>query len=621
MTYHKNFFLQRIQHKKISNIFTLFFSIFIKGIFFNTKQKLYPLIYIQAMSYETVIGLSFGNTSTSIAVENDGVVEVIANEDGERSIPSVLSYTGSDEWHGVQAKLQLIRNADNTVLNFRDFLTKSLKDIDPSYNHASAHPVEIEGGKIGFNVKSASSDDKAVVSVDEIIKRHLDRIRESAADYIGKPIDGAVLTVPTDFNQEQRNALVEIANQAKLNVMQIINEPTAALLAHVAERSANKTGSLESKVILVLDIGGTRTDGAVITNRGGMFNIIATQHDYELGGYHLDEELMKYFAKEFEKKHKIDPFKETRAVAKLRAESETVKKTLSNTTTANFAVESLASGIDFHMSINRLRFELLARPIFSRISSFVESLIKKAKLDVLQIDEVLLVGGSTFVPKVASTVAALFDPSVTNVVAPSLDTKAINPSEAVVRGAALQASLISIYEQNEIDESLKPVVTNAPHTTKPIAISVLNTEAKDENDSKTKLISVVDFNTPVPFKTTKVFEAPKDSENVYVAVYEGEPDVKVTVLEKPPKDETAKDEEEEEDSWDEDSDDEPEEVKSLFIKPTKLIAELGLEGVSKGGKIEVTVNITRDLKVQLTARELKAGGAIVRGELPAATLA
>lgn len=295
--------------------------------------------------YETVIGLSFGNTSSSIAVEKDGKVEVIANQDGDRAIPSVLSYVHSDEFHGLQAKNQLIRNPKNTITYFRDFIGKPFAEVDPTYNHASAHPLEKDGFS-SFSVVTAEDAEPEQLSIDKVVTRHLDRLRESAADFIGKKIDGAVVAVPTDFTDAQKKALVADAAAADLKILQIINEPTAALLAHVAARSANKTGSLESKLILVLDVGGTRTDGAVITNRGGIFTILSTHHNYELGGYKLDDALMDYFAKEFQKAHDCDPRKEARAVAKLRAESEAVKKTLSNTNSASFAVESLASGID-----------------------------------------------------------------------------------------------------------------------------------------------------------------------------------------------------------------------------------------------------------------------------------
>lgn len=552
--------------------------------------------------YETVIGIAYGNSTSSIAFEKDGKVDVIANQDGDRAIPSVISYVHADEFHGQQAKNQLIRNPKNTVAYFRDFIGKPFAEVDPTYCHASAHPLELDGAA-SFSVVTAEDAAAEQLSVSKVTTRHLDRLRESASDFIGKKIDGAVIAVPTDFTDAQKKALVEAASAANLNIMQVINEPSAALLGHVAARSSNKTGTLESKTILVLDVGGTRTDGAVITNRGGIFTILATQHDYELGGFKLDEALMDFFAKEFEKEHKVDPKTEARAVAKLRAESEAVKKTLSNTTGASFAVESLASGIDFHTTINRLRFELVARPVFNAITAFVQSLIKKANLDVLDFDEVLLVGGSAFVPKVASTVAAIFDEK-TDVIAPSTDVKAVNPNELIARGAALQASLISIYEQEEIEESQQAVATVAPHLTKSIGVKV---------EGGSEFVTIVEANTPLPFRTNATFPTALDAEAVLIGVYEGEPEIVVEKLEK------SKAEADEEDSWSEDEEDE--EVRSLVVKPGKKLAEAGLSGITKGSKVEVQINITRELKLQVAVREVKQGGVAIRGDLPAATLA
>lgn len=234
----------------------------------------------------------------------------------------------------------------------------------------------------------------------------------------------------------------------------------------------------------------------------------------------------------------------------------------------------------------------------------------------MDIDEVLIAGGSGFVPKVASTIAAIFDES-TPVIAPSLDSKALNPDELAVRGAALQASLISMYEQKEINESLHSVVTVAPHTVKPIGVLVSGLETKDGKKEETTFVPLVEINTPLPFRTSHVFKA--GSESALISVYEGEASIKTVVLEKAPKEE--KKEEDEEESWDEDSDDEPEEVRFKVHKPTTKLAEAGLTGLTQGNSVEVTINITRDLKVQVSAREVKQGGAAVRGELPAATLA
>lgn len=556
--------------------------------------------------YETVLGISFGNTSSSIAFQKDSKVQVIANQDGDRFIPSVISYVNGVEFHGLPAKNQLIRNPKNTIANFRDFLGEQYQNIDPTYCHSSAHPKEING-EICFEVTAANNEESSgsgVFTIEQVVTSHLASLRESASDFIGKPIDGAVIAVPTDFKDAQRQELVNCAKNAGIEFMQVINEPTAALLAHVAAHlSPGKSGRSDSSMILVVDIGGTRTDGAVMTNRGGIFNILATHHDYELGGCKLDEALIEYVRKEFEKKHKLNPMSEPRAVAKLRAESETVKITLSNTASTTFAVESLIEGIDFHISINRMRFELAGRLVFHQFAGFVEHLIKKANLDELDFDEVLLVGGSSFVPKVASTIGSLFDPSKTAIISPSTDSSAVDPRELVARGAALQASLISIFDPEEIQESLQPVATVAPHTVKPIGVKV---------DGDLQFVTMVEPNTALPFRTSLVFETAAGTESVLIGIYEGESEIVVTHVSQP-----APVNRDDEDSWSED--DQEQQLRTKIVKPGKKLAEAGLVGITKGSKVEVQINITRDLKLQMAARELRPGGVAIRGELPCAT--
>lgn len=553
----------------------------------------------------TVIGLAFGNTSSSIGfVNKEGKVDIIANQDGDRAIPSAISYIHGDEYHGLQAKNQLIRNPRNTVAYFRDFIGQSFSDIDPTYTHASAHPVE-KDGRATFELKTQGDDAEAEsVTIEHIAARHLTRLRESAVDFLGKPVDGAVIAVPTDFGDDRRSALTKVAQDAGIKVLQLVNEPTAALLAHVSAQQQASGNPVEDKIYVVADFGGTRSDGAVIASRGGIFTILATQHDFELGGYKLDEALSEFVAKNFEKEHGVDPMKETRAIAKLMAESEVARKTLSNTTSSNFAIESLASGIDYRTTINRLRFELAARPVFNRFVSFVENLVKKAELDVLDVDEVLLVGGVSFTPKIASSLSAVFDEK-TVVTAPTTDTKAVNPNELVARGAAIQASLIANYDDEEIAESLQAVVTVAPHLQAPIGIKV----------NEDSFVTVIDIDTALPIRKTHVFDT--DSDNVLVGVYEGQSEIVTKTLEKPAKEE--KEQDDDESDWSDD-DDEPEEVREKVVKPGKLLAEAGLKGITKGSKVEVVLSVTKELKIQVAAREVKNGGVAVRGVTAAASV-
>jgi molecular chaperone DnaK (HSP70) len=256
-------------------------------------------------------------------------------------------------------------------------------EIDPTNSHNSAHPIDAEG-VVSFSIVEKSGQKAQNVSIGDITTRHLKRLRDSAADFLGKEVTGAVVTVPTDFTDAQREALVQAAKDANLQILQTVHEPIAEALAYAARENMQP----EDKTILVVDIGGTRSDATVVSARGGMYTILATAHDYETGGVQLDQVLVDHFAKEFIKKHKSDPRENPRALAKLKLESEVVKRTLSIATTASIAVDSLSEGYDFHSTINRLRYEMLARKVFDDIVKLAEQVVQKAELDLLEIDEV-----------------------------------------------------------------------------------------------------------------------------------------------------------------------------------------------------------------------------------------
>ncbi|KAJ3502200.1 hypothetical protein NM208_g16774 [Fusarium decemcellulare] len=346
------------------------------------------------------IGLTFGNSNSSIAFTVDDKAEVIANEDGDRQIPTALSYVDGDEYYGGQAKNFLVRNPDNTIANFRDFLGQEFKSIDPTHSHASAHPQDADGS-VAFTVKD-KGDEASSIPVSEVATRYLRRLVGSASDYLGKKVTSAVIT--------------------------LISDPVAAVLAYDARPEA----TIEDKIVVVADLGGTRSDVAVVASRGGMYTILATAHDYEYAGVHLDQALMDHFAKEFQKKHNVDPRSNARSLAKLRLESEATKRALSLGSNAQFSVESLADGFDFSVTINRIRYEMVARKVFEGFNRLIEAVVKKAGLDVLDIDEVILSGGTSHTPRIANNLRGIF-PETTNILAPATSTAAINPSELQAR--------------------------------------------------------------------------------------------------------------------------------------------------------------------------------------------
>lgn len=490
------------------------------------------------------------------------------------------------------------RRFKQTLLN----ISHSFKSIDPTHCHAAAHP-EDKNGTVSFTIQDKAEGEPSVVSVSEITTRYLQRLVQSASDYIGKKVTSAVVAVPTNFGEKAREALTNAAKGADLEILQLINEPVASLLAYDARPEAK----LEDKIIVVADLGATRSDVAVVASRGGLYTILATAHDYEFAGVQLDKVLMDHFAKEFMKKHaNIDPRENPKSLAKLKAESEATKKALSIGTNANFSVESLADGYDFQMTINRLRYETISRKVFEGFNRLVEGVVKKAGLDVLDIDEVILSGGTSHTPRIAANIRSIFPPT-TNILAPSTSATAVNPSELQARGAALQASLIQEYEFNDIEQSTHPAVTTVNHIANAIGVITLS---EDGEESFTPIIAP---ETAVPARRTVHVDAPKEGGSVLVKVVEGGTHIKVTKPEPKRKEDGPK---EDEDDSDFDSEEEEEEHREKVWKVGSTLAEAAVKDVKKGGKVEVTITVSNDLSVMITTRAVGGKGG-VRGTLKA----
>ena len=263
-------------------------------------------------------------------------------------------------------------------------MNPSFDSIDPTPCHASAHPQKHDS-TIAFSIQESEAETQSNVTVSEITSRHIRRLASSASDFLGKKINAAVITIPTNFTDEQREALCKASKAAGVEVLQMISEPTAAVLAYDARPEVE----LKDRLIVVADLGGIRSDIAVIASRGGMYSTLSTSHDYETAGVKLDQVLVDHFAKEFMKKNKTDPRGNARSLAKLKLEAEATKKALSLGGNASCSVESLADGIDFSSTINRTRYELLAGKVFGSFTRLIEDAVQKADLDILDIDEVL----------------------------------------------------------------------------------------------------------------------------------------------------------------------------------------------------------------------------------------
>lgn len=339
-----------------------------------------------------------------------------------------------------------------------------------------------------------------------------------------------------------------------------------------------------------------------------MYTILATAHDYDLGGAQLDQVLIDYAAKEFMKKNKTDPRQNERSLAKLKLEAEAVKKSLSIGASASFSIESLADGVDFSLSVNRTRYELLANKTFASFTRLIEGVVQKAGLDVLDIDEIILSGGTSHTPKIARNLQSHF-PDSTTVLAPATSPTAINPSELSARGAAIQASLIAEFDKEDIEQSTEAVVTVTPHLSKAIGVVVGSDEFQP----------IILPETAVPVRRTAQIAAPKDGGDVLVRLCEGLSEINVTKPEPKAKPETNGNRDEDDDEDDEDeSEEEEEDLREKVWKTGPVLAEAGVKGVKKGGKVEVQVSVGADLAVQVIVREIGAKGG-VRGSIEAVT--
>jgi molecular chaperone DnaK (HSP70) len=455
------------------------------------------------------------------------------------------------------------------------------------------------GDGVAFSIRDTEEEKENTISVGDITARHLRRLRTSASDYLGKSVNAAVITVPTNFSDSQKEALRAAAKDAGIEVLQFIHEPTAAVLAYDARPGAQ----LADKVVVVADLGGTRADVAVVASRGGIYTILATVHDYDISGFKLDQVLIDHFAKEFIKKHKSagDPRENDRSMAKLKLECEAVKKALSIGTTANFSVESLIGGVDFTATINRTRYDLLGNKLFAAFTRLVAHAVEKAELDPLDISEVILAGGNSHTPKVASAIRAGF-PDSTTILAPSTSPTAINPSELSVRGAAIQASLIQEFELEDIEQSTHPMVTVTPHLANAVGVLCISGD-----ESSGVFHAIVDAETPLPVRRTATIATPREGGDVLIKLAEGLRHIKVTKPE--PKAKKEDDSTEDDDSDDDESEDESE-LREKTWKVGKSLSEAAIRGIKKGGKVEIQINIAADLSINAIYRELGGKGGI-----------
>ena len=377
------------------------------------------------------VGIDLGTTYSCVGIWQHGQVEIISNDQGYRTTPSYVAFTDSARLVGEAAKSQVAMNPENTVFDAKRLIGREFQDSAVQKDMKTWPFKVIKGSqnkpKIVVNFKGASKEFFA----EEISSMVLQKMKEIAEAYLGDDVKNAVVTVPAYFNDGQRNATKDAGRISGLNVLRIINEPTAAAIAY----GLGKKDTGEQNV-LIFDLGGGTFDVSLLTIEDGIFEVKATAGDTHLGGEDFDHNMVQHFIKEFKRKHRgKDLTSNARALRRLRSACERAKRTLSAAPQPFIEIDALFEGIDFNSTIARAKFEEMNMGLFRKTMEPVEKVLRDAKISKKGVDEVVLVGGSTRVPKIQSLLQQFFNGKEPN--------KSINPDEAVAFGATVQAAILA----------------------------------------------------------------------------------------------------------------------------------------------------------------------------------